>query len=59
MPLYEYRCNQCGEVFERLRRFSEADEKTPCPRCQAEDARRLLSSFATGGCNAPAGSRFR
>ena len=25
MPLYEYHCNDCGEAFEKVVRFSEAD----------------------------------
>jgi putative FmdB family regulatory protein len=24
MPLYEYRCHQCGATFEKLQRFSDA-----------------------------------
>ena len=59
MPLYEYRCDRCGEVFEKLRRMSDADDQTECPRCESAGARRILSSFATGGCGAPAGGRFQ
>jgi putative FmdB family regulatory protein len=58
MPLYEYHCKDCGEIFEKLRRMSEADEGVDCPHCESEEVERLLSSFATGGCSAPAGSRF-
>ncbi len=58
MPLYEYRCKNCGESFEKLRRMSEADQGIDCPHCQSEEVERLLSSFATGGCSAPTGSRF-
>jgi putative FmdB family regulatory protein len=59
MPLYEYRCERCGEIFEKLRRISEADTPAECPRCESAVARRILSTFATGGCGAPAGGRFR
>ena len=31
MPMYEYRCNKCGEIFEEL--VSSDDEKVPCPKC--------------------------
>jgi putative FmdB family regulatory protein len=24
MPLYEYKCNECGDVFEVMQRFSDA-----------------------------------
>jgi len=58
MPLYEYRCEKCGQSFEKLRRMSAADEGVECPYCESEEVERLLSSFATGGCAAGAGSRF-
>lgn len=52
MPLYEYRCQQCGEVFEQLRRAEEADRDVACPRCGAEEVERLLSLFGqySRGC---------
>ncbi len=60
MPLYEYRCEKCGERFEKLRRMQDADREVECPHCESEEVERLLSSFATGGCSASAsaGSRF-
>jgi len=45
MPLYEYRCRECGERFELLRRFDEADKDLICPRCQSEQVERQISSF--------------
>ncbi len=35
MPLYEYRCTQCGYSFEKIQSFSAAAE-TVCPKCQGE-----------------------
>ncbi|MGA7342288.1 MAG: FmdB family zinc ribbon protein [Terracidiphilus sp.] len=32
MPLYAYRCTQCGHVFEKIQNFSAELEKE-CPRC--------------------------
>ncbi len=58
MPLYEYRCEQCGRIFEKLRRMRDAEAETECPYCASEDVERMLSTFATGGCAAGAGSRF-
>ena len=54
MPLYEYRCRECGKRFEMLRRMQDADRETECPDCQSEEIERLLSTFATGACG-PAG----
>lgn len=28
MPLYEYRCHQCGQVFETIQKFSDPPLKT-------------------------------
>jgi putative FmdB family regulatory protein len=49
MPMYEYRCNSCGTVYEKLRRASDADRELECPDCESKDVRRLISAFATGG----------
>ena len=60
MPIYEYRCNKCGETYEELRSMQAADRDLKCPRCEAEDVERLVSIFAAGsGCGAGGGSGFR
>ena len=62
MPLYEYRCEGCGERFEVLQRLGEDGHGLTCPRCGAGAPRRQLSTFATsasstgaeaGACAAP------
>jgi putative FmdB family regulatory protein len=62
MPMYEYRCQKCGEKFERLRSMRDADAETECPACKSKEVKRQLSTFASGsssssgaGCT-PAGS---
>jgi putative FmdB family regulatory protein len=45
MPLYEYRCTECGERFELLRRFQDADRDVTCPRCESKQVERQISSF--------------
>ena len=32
MPIYEYECQECGKVFEKLQSFSDPLEDT-CPDC--------------------------
>lgn len=60
MPMYEYRCPDCGGKFEMLRRMSDADSELVCPSCESHKVERQFSCFATSGaCNAPAGSGFR
>jgi len=33
LPLYEYRCTQCGHRFERIQNFS-AEPELECPKCK-------------------------
>jgi putative FmdB family regulatory protein len=49
MPLYEYRCNECGAEFEKMLRFSEADQLPTCPDCQSPQTRKKLSAVASFG----------
>jgi putative FmdB family regulatory protein len=47
MPVYAYKCADCGATYERLRGISTEDREIECPTCgQAGRARRLLSAFA-------------
>jgi putative FmdB family regulatory protein len=49
MPLYRYRCNECGHEFEELHGFE--DELPECPECESETVKRLIVSapmFAKG-----------
>jgi putative FmdB family regulatory protein len=32
LPLYEYRCTQCGHRFEKIQSFN-AQPETACPKC--------------------------
>jgi putative FmdB family regulatory protein len=37
MPTYAYRCEQCGETFERTETISEhLKAKPPCPKCGSD-----------------------
>src|SRR6266480_5498359 len=50
MPIYEYRCLECGEVFSHLFLHStDAAGQTQCSACGSDQTRRLISSFAIGG----------
>lgn len=42
MPLYEYRCTQCGYRFERIQAFS-AEPETECPECHGPLVRPLTA----------------
>lgn len=50
MPIYEYRCEKCGEHVEVLQKMSDAPLKT-CKRCGEEALQRVMSrtSFVLKG----------
>ncbi len=48
MPIYEYRCETCGMLFDQLRPMTASDTAT-CPACGSAEARRLLSRVAAAG----------
>lgn len=41
MPIYEYKCNQCGEISEILLKSMNA--KAVCPMCDSSDLTKLIS----------------
>ncbi len=50
MPIYEYECRTCGEVFELLQRLNDPPPDK-CPKCGSKNvAKRMsLSSFVLKG----------
>jgi len=70
MPIFEYKCNECGTKFDFLHKSINNIEDVNCPSCNSEDNKKLLSSFsasmgssssssfgcADGSCGIPAPS---
>lgn len=44
MPIYEFRCEACGEAFERI--VQAGGEHTRCPGCGSDEVSRRVSAFA-------------
>ena len=69
MPLYEYICSDCGQPFEKMMRFSEANQSPACPTCASINTTKQLSLFASSGsssatatassCGTGSSGRFR
>jgi len=47
MPLYEYKCSDCGHVFEELVGKSVPDSSPVCPACGSDQTGRMFSTFAS------------
>ena len=48
MPIYEYRCRECGEITEALVRMG-SKAKVTCANCGSRNVERKFSTFGTGG----------
>ncbi len=57
MPMYEYKCTKCGNLFNKLI-WSPSDEKDlKCPRCDAKKPERQVSQVggtSGSGCSTEA-----
>jgi putative FmdB family regulatory protein len=49
MPIYEYRCDECGEKFELFVRAAAQQAVPTCPKCGSHKARKNISLFGVGG----------
>lgn len=54
MPIYEYRCEACGEKFEKWLRSMTATEDVCCPRCGSRRITKAVSLFGKGGATSSA-----
>ncbi|MCM8765969.1 MAG: zinc ribbon domain-containing protein [Candidatus Omnitrophica bacterium] len=46
MPVYEFQCKKCSEVFEVKCRVEEYSKLKPtCPKCKSEEVERKISTF--------------
>ena len=60
MPIFEYQCENCGKLIEKIQR--RPLESIECPFC-GKAAHRIVSLTSAAGssggaCSAPAGSGF-
>jgi putative FmdB family regulatory protein len=51
MPVYEYRCAECGEKFELFLRSATQKATLTCPKCGSSEVKKALSLFGVGGAS--------
>jgi len=62
MPIYEYRCRECGGEFETIIFRQEDERDISCPECGRKNTERLMSAFASCAASPDTGkacTRFR
>ena len=51
MPIYEYKCKNCGEKFEEFQSIGAGNEDVVCPNCNTPRPERLFSAFSSSGAS--------
>ena len=51
MPIYEYRCEDCGSRFEKLVRRSAESSELVCPSCGEKHLKQEFSTFSAHAGN--------
>lgn len=59
MPIFEYRCTNCGTSFEHFTQRAKDAQQPECPKCGGRQTERILSAFSSrassgGGCGSAA-----
>lgn len=49
MPIYEFKCKKCGNLYESLCFRSSGEDKGPCPSCGGNESEKQLSIFSSAG----------
>ena len=53
MPIFEYRCEDCGTKFEKLVRRSAESAELKCPDCGAAHLKQEFSTFSAHANGSP------
>ncbi len=51
MPVYEFKCGDCGQVFEVMGKYEEREKPHTCPGCGSEKVKQAISGplYRRGG----------
>jgi putative FmdB family regulatory protein len=56
MPIYEYQCKKCGNLFDVFQSVGATGENLNCPTCGEPKPDRVFSAFGTGNASFASGS---
>ena len=57
MPLYEYRCKQCGNVSEFLSKIGDTADSFTCKSCDSTDLEKVMSVTNVSTYPSPQGGK--
>lgn len=46
MPIYEFKCSKCGELFEVMGSYAEREKEHGCPKCGSKEVKQAISLFS-------------
>jgi len=58
MPIYEYLCRKCGNLFEIRQSLGEDGSNVRCPECNTMEPERVMSAFFSSGSCGSGSSSF-
>jgi len=53
MPIYEFKCKKCGNIFETLFYSLQEKRQVACPACGAKKTERVMSTFGGKSGSSP------
>ncbi len=60
MPIYEYKCDDCKNIFEVLATSKSDTENPTCSKCSSKKVKKTISAssfrISSGGSSVPAGA---
>lgn len=60
MPIFEFKCQSCNHVFEKLLLTGQSDAPQTCPQCQSNQVQKLISApFIPSAVGKPANDELR
>ncbi len=56
MPIYEYKCKNCGNCFERIVFPSDDENSFCCDKCGKKELQKVVSAFSCLGSDGDSGN---
>lgn len=48
MPVYEFKCEDCGKTFDLLMKTGDYERVQQCPHCEGSKVKKIFSTFGVG-----------